>query len=294
MKNRILERVKRLEGLRDGHFHYDELVKRAEYIEGELASYGFTVRRDEFPFHGRLHWNIIASPPGEEEAADGILIGAHYDAVIDSPGADDNASGVAVMLEIAGSLGPRKGVQFAAFTLEEPQAETVNFLIGSRHFVKKIRSLRKRYRAVFILESVGYISREPGSQLSPPMVKAPGVGDFIGLVGNKKAEGIMARFEEAAVRHVPGLKVVTHRALLRGFLIFETRFSDHAPFWDAGYPAVMITDTAMFRNPNYHSTHDTAETLSPDFMAQVAAALVHTVERLLSPGNGMEARTRRP
>jgi Zn-dependent M28 family amino/carboxypeptidase len=273
--------VRRLEGPRDGHFHYDELVKRAEYIEGEFASYGFRVRRDEFEFRGRLHWNIIASSPGEDEGADLILTGAHYDAVVDSPGADDNASGVAVTLEAARTLGPRKGLQFAAFTLEEPQAETVKFLIGSGHFVKRMKSLGQGYRAVFILESVGYISHEPGSQLSPPMVKAPGVGDFIGVVGNKKAEDIMSRFEEAALTHAPGLKVVTHRALLKGFLIFETRFSDHAPFWDAGYPAVMITDTAMFRNPNYHSGHDTADTLSPDFMAQVAAALIHTVEGLL-------------
>lgn len=281
VKNRILEIVKKIEGVRDGHFHYTELVKRAEYIEGEFAAYGFRVERDEFPFQGRLHWNIIATPAGAEESEERILIGAHYDAVMDSPGADDNASGVAVMLEAARSLGPRKGLQFAAFTLEEPQAETVSFLIGSRHFAKRMKSLGQRYRAVFILESVGYISHEPESQLLPPFVKAPKVGDFIGVVGNKKAEDIMARFKDAALAHVPGLRVVAHRTLLRGFLVVEARFSDHAPFWDAGYPAVMITDTAMFRNPNYHSRHDTSETLSPDFMAQVAAALIHTVEVLL-------------
>lgn len=284
MKDRILEHVRRLEGLRDGHFHYDDLVKRAEYIEREFASYGMKVERDEFLFHGRSHWNVIASPPETERGGDLILIGAHYDAVPDSPGADDNASGVAVMLEASRRLGLRKGLQFAAFTLEEPQAESVSFLIGSGHFVKGMKSLGQRYRAVFILESVGYISREPGSQLSPPMINAPGVGDFIGVVGNKKAEGIMAGFEEAALRHVPELKVVTHRALLKGFLTLETRFSDHAPFWDAGYPALMITDTAMFRNPNYHSRCDTSDTLSPDFMAQVAATLIHTVEELLEPG----------
>lgn len=285
MKTRIHDTVKKLEGLRDGHFHYDELVKRAEYIEGEFRSYGFSVGRDEFRFQGRPHWNIIALPPEEEESGERILIGAHYDAVMDSPGADDNASGVAVMLEAARSLGPRKGLQFAAFTLEEPQAETVGFLVGSRHFVKRMKALGQKYRMVFILESVGYISHEPESQLLPPLVKAPRVGDFIGVVGNKKAEDTMTRFEEAASAHVPGLKVVTHRSLLRGFLVLETRFSDHAPFWDAGYPAMMITDTAMFRNPNYHSPHDTSDTLSPDFMGQVAEALIHTIEGLLRSGS---------
>ncbi len=287
MKDRILEHVRRLEGLRDGHFHYDELVKRAEYIEGEFASCGLKVERDEFLFHGRSHWNVIASPPGAKEGAEGILIGAHYDAVVGSPGADDNASGVAVMLEAARRLGPRKGLQYAAFTLEEPQVESVSFLIGSGHFAKRAKSLGRKYRAVFVLESVGYISHEPGSQLSPPMIKAPGVGDFIGVVGNGKAGEIMALFEEAASRYVPELKVVTHKVLLKGLLVFETRFSDHAPFWDAGYPAIMITDTAMFRNPNYHTGYDRTDTLSPDFMTGVAEALIHTVEQLTQPGGNV-------
>ncbi len=284
MKEEILEHVRKLEGLRDGRFHYDELVKRAEYIEGELASYGLSVERDEFLFRGRPYCNIIASTPEKERVGDLVLIGAHYDAVMGSPGADDNASGVAVMLEVARRLGLRSELQYAAFTLEEPQPGSLSFLVGSKHFVKKMKSAGQGYRAVFILESVGFISHEPEGQLLPPIVKAPRVGDFIGVVGNKRARDIMRRFEEAAAAHVPELKVVIHRALLKGFLILETRFSDHAPFWDAGYPAVMITDTAMFRNPNYHSSSDTSETLSPDFMAQVAEALIHTVEGLPEPG----------
>jgi Zn-dependent M28 family amino/carboxypeptidase len=282
MKTRIHNSVRKLEGLRDGFFHYEELVKRAEYIEGEFRSCGFNVERDELRFQGRPYWNIIALPAGAEEGGERVLIGAHYDAVAGSPGADDNASGVAVMLEAARSLGPVKGLEFAAFTLEEPQAETVGFLVGSRHFVKRMKSAGQEYRIVFILESVGYVSHEPESQLLPPLVRAPRVGDFIGVVGNRKAEDMMRRFEEAASIHVPGLKVVTHRSLLRGFLVLETRFSDHAPFWDAGYPAMMITDTAMFRNPNYHTPHDTSDTLSPDFMGHVAEALIHTVGGLLS------------
>ncbi len=281
MKNRILESVKKIEGLRDGRAHYDELLKRAEYIEKEFASRGFLIERDEVRFKGKLYRNIVATRSGLKDKEDWLLIGAHYDAVIDSPGADDNASGVAVMLEVARALGPRKGLKCAAFTLEEPQADTIDFLIGSRHFVKEMESAGQRYRGVFILESVGYISRAPESQLLPPFVKAPRVGDFIGVVGNKKAEDLMARFKEAAFLRVPELKVVTHRAPLRGYLVLETRFSDHAPFWDAGYPAVMITDTAMFRNPNYHTPYDTSDTLSPEFMAHVAEALILTADDLL-------------
>ncbi len=281
MKDRIFATVKKLEGLRDGHYQYDELIKRAEFIEREFASCGFTVERDEFRLNGKLHWNVIASPSGTKDPGEWVLVGAHYDAVMESPGADDNASGVAVMLETARVVGPRGRAKYVAFTLEEPQADTVSFLVGSRHFVKRMKSLGHRYRAVFILESVGYVSHEPDSQLLPPFVKAPRVGDFIGVVGNRKAEGIMEEFKGEAAKHVPDLKVVTYRSPMRGFLLLETRFSDHAPFWDAGYPAVMITDTAMFRNPNYHTPNDTAESLSADFMAQVAEALIHTVNGIV-------------
>jgi aminopeptidase YwaD len=282
MKERILERVRRLEGLRDGHYAYQALLERAEYIEGEFRSCGLSVERDEFWYQGKLHWNIIATPSGRKDGNRWMMIGAHYDAVMESPGADDNASGVAVMLEAARALGPREGLQFVAFTLEEPQVDSVNFLIGSKHFVKRMRSARQKYQAVFILESVGYISHSPDSQMLPPFIKAPGVGDFIGLVGNRKAGGIMDAFQTAASKHVPRLKVVTHRVLMRGLFLIHTRFSDHAPFWDAGYPAVMITDTAMFRNPNYHTPYDTSDTLSPDFMADIAEALIYTVRNLFA------------
>lgn len=281
VESRVINTIRRIEGLRDGHYHYEDLLKRADFIERQFASYGFRVDRDELWFRGRLHWNIIATLAGSSEETETILIGAHYDAVIGSPGADDNASGIAVMLEIAQSIGPRKGLVFVAFTLEEPQAETVDFLIGSKHFVKKIKATGQRYSAVFVLESVGYSRSEPGTQLLPPFVKAPSTGDFIGVVGNKKATSLLSQFEGAAARCVPELKVATYAAPMRGYLAIETRFSDHSPFWDAGYPAVMITDTAMFRNPNYHTSSDTSDTLSPRFMVQVTRALTCTVEELL-------------
>jgi Zn-dependent M28 family amino/carboxypeptidase len=283
MRERILKTVKEIEGLRDGHYHYEVLTKKAEYIESEFLSSGFKVQRDEFWFHGKLHWNIIALPSESEDKRECVIIGANYDAVMESPGADDNASGVAVMLEAARLLGPKTGLECVAFSLEEPQADSLDFLIGSKHFVKRMRAEGRRYKAAFILESVGYVSHAPESQLLPPFVPAPTVGDFIGVVGNKKAGTILETFKETAARHTPLLKVVTHRAPMRGFLVPETRFSDHAPFWDAGYPALMITDTAMFRNPYYHTPYDTSDTLSPDFMSQVAEALIHTVGHLLEP-----------
>ena len=284
MKEEILATVKKLEGLRDGCYHYEELEERADFIEETFASAGFKVERDEFDFSGRRYRNIIATASGMEIGGEWTLVGAHYDAVTGSPGADDNGSGVGVMIEVARNLGPREGLKFVAFTIEEPQPGAVNFLVGSRHFARKMKCMGQRYRGVFILESVGYISRRPNSQFLPPLVKAPKVGDFIGVVANKGSKVIMDLFRKSAAKYVPELKVVTYVAPLNGYLLPQTRFSDHAPFWDEGYPAVMLTDTAMFRNPNYHTEFDRSETLSADFMAQVAEALMHAVADLQVKG----------
>jgi Zn-dependent M28 family amino/carboxypeptidase len=277
----LFDYVRNIEGLRDGFYQYDALMERASFIENEFSAYGYAVEKDELTFHDRTYWNIIASQPSSHKQGEQILIGAHYDAVMGSPGADDNASGVAVMLETAKALRNISNLQFIAFTLEEPQPHCLNFLIGSKHFVKKAKDNNVRYKAVFILESVGYVSDRPGSQIIPPFIKAPSVGNFIGLVGNRKSQRHMKLFADVATRSVPDLKVVTYIPPMRGFIMPETRFSDHAPFWDHGYPAVMITDTAMFRNPNYHTAADTSETLSPDFMMHVAEALIQTIREVV-------------
>ncbi|HHN65114.1 MAG TPA: M28 family peptidase [Nitrospirae bacterium] len=281
MKDRILHTIKQIEGYRDGVEFYENLCKTAEFIKEEFKTLGFTVQTDDFELKGRKYSNIIATKDGVSHGKDWILIGAHYDAVHGSPGADDNASGVAVMLEVARALGPKPSLMFVAFTLEEPQLNTVEFLIGSKHFVKEMTGRGLGFRIALILESVGYISHRPDSQILPPFVKAPRVGDFIGLVGNKKAIAVMEKFKDTASRYVPGLKVVTYKAPLKGYLLPETRFSDHAPFWDAGFPAIMITDTAMFRYPYYHTEYDRAEHLSPDFMEQIAMALIKIIEELI-------------
>lgn len=281
LESRLIKTIRILEGPRDGVYHYDALNERAKYIEKCFRSLGFDVSQDEFFFNQKPYKNLIALSNNIESGNEWVLVTAHYDAVVGSPGADDNASGVAVMLEAARELGKRKGLKFAAFTLEEPQATGASFLYGSKNFVKRMKSLGARYKAVINLESVGYTSNESGSQTAPPFVKAPNVGNFIAVVGNKKSAWLMERFEEVAKRYVPELKVFKHKAIMNGYFLPQTRFSDHAPFWDAGYPAIMLTDTAMLRNPHYHTMYDTSDKLSPQFMAWITKALVHTVEGML-------------
>jgi Zn-dependent M28 family amino/carboxypeptidase len=214
--------------------------------------------------------NVCFGSP--EEAR--ILIGAHFDSVPDTPGADDNASAVAVMLAAAKALGLRRDVMYVAFNAEECD------LAGSREFVKEMAGRMKKLEQVHILEMVGYRDRRPNSQKNPlPMLETPTTGDFLGVVANKSnlVEKIV---EAAACISVPvvGLTVPEGLPLAAiGQISSHLLRSDHAPFWEIGVPAVMWTDTSEFRNPHYHQPSDTPDTLDYEFMAEVAKLLVEVV-----------------
>jgi Zn-dependent M28 family amino/carboxypeptidase len=283
--DRLREFVKKTEGLRHGWENYNSLEEKANYIENTFRSFNLSVDNQEVSFNGRDYRNITATKEGFDNENDWILLGAHYDAASGSPGADDNASGVAVLLEAANIIGKlklNKNVQFSAFTLEEPQPQTIHFLIGSDLFAKDSKRLKRSYKAVFILESVGYTDNEEGSQVTPPFVRSPvpKKGNFLGVIANRKSQSIMEAFCSISDQYVPELSVVTYKVPFNGRIIPETRFSDHASFWDQGYPALMLTDTAMFRNPHYHTSHDRYETLDFDFMLNVTKAVVSVILRL--------------
>ncbi len=284
---RLKNYVKSVEGLRHGWENYDALEEKAGFIEETLRSFNLKVENQNVPFHGRTYRNIIATTEDVDKEKDWILLGAHYDAAWGSPGADDNASGVAVLLEAANILSKQKlnrTIQFVAFTLEEPQPQTINFLIGSDHFAHEAKKQRKRYMAVFILESVGYTDDAEGSQFVPMFVRipVPKKGNFLGVIANRKSKAIMNAFHGTVSEYVPELIVVPYMVPLSGRIIPETRFSDHASFWNCGYPALMLTDTAMFRNPHYHTYHDKNETLDFSFIVNVTKAVVSVILKLSS------------
>jgi len=270
--------VKILSIPRHGWYNYNELCRTAKFIEKIFNEYGYITEVDEFLYQKRAYRNIIATKKGIESSKNWLLIGAHYDSAIDSPGADDNASSVSVMLELARILRDTPisdQIKFVAFTLEEPQPFSINFLIGSEHFVKKMKKLGYKYE-VIVLESVGYYSDKPSSQHLPAFVKGPDTGNFIGVVGNKKSKSLIEVFDKAKY-HIPSLNVITYTAPLNGWLAIETRFSDHASFWNEGFKAVMVTDTAMFRNPYYHTKEDTPDKLNYKFMKEVAQLIIATI-----------------
>jgi hypothetical protein len=208
-----------------------------------------------------------------------ILIGAHFDSVPNTPGADDNASAVAVMLAVAKALGCRKDVMYVAFNGEECD------LAGSREFVKEMAGELKVLEQVHVLEMVGYRDRRPNSQQNPlPMIQAPTTADFLGVVANKS--NLVDQIIEAAgsisvpvvgLAIPPGLPLDAIRQLSPHLLR-----SDHAPFWEKNIPAVMWTDTSEFRNPNYHQPTDTPETLDYEFMAEVGKLLMMVVGQVVS------------
>jgi len=270
--------VKAIEGLRHGWENFDALEKKANFIEDTFRSFGCTVENQKVPFHGRSYRNIIATMQGNKQEKEWLLLGAHYDAAWGSPGADDNASGVAVLLEAARILSRiklKRTIQFVAFTLEEPQPQTVHFLIGSDYFAKDAKKTGKRYHAVFILESVGYTDTIDRSQIVPVFVriKVPKTANFLGIIGNSRSKNSMRSFLTFARKHVPDLLLTPYKVPFSGYFIPETRFSDHASFWKCGYPSLMLTDTAMFRNPHYHTPHDRFETLDFTFMLNVTKAV---------------------
>ena len=244
------------------------------FIEKELETYGLIVESDYFSYRGRNFRNIVGrlSP---HRARSLVILGAHFDSVQGTPGADDNASGVAVLLEAARLLArARVGSQvlFCAFNLEELN------MIGSGYFAKKLKSAGAKVAAMISLEMVGYTDSRPGSQKYPLGLKAfyPDRGNFIGVIGNWRSASLLRRFARQ-MRQVRGLPVETLSVPGNGGLIPAVRLSDHSSFWDAGYPALLVTDTSFFRNPHYHGSTDTLETLNFDFMAKVCEGVIGAV-----------------
>ena len=245
---------------------------------------GLPVERRSFEFRGQPFHNVVALKAGRVPDAPRVLVGAHFDSVRHSPGADDNASGVAGLLETARMLsgaGLDAAVEFVGFNLEEMQ--TYTYRVGSRRYAASARQAGVRYAGALVLEMLGYVSRQPGSQYVPSLLfwkRVPRTGTFIAATGDRRSRSLLRAFASSARAAAPGLDVVTFRSPFRGWLVPHTRLSDNASFWDEGYPALMITDTAFLRNPHYHRASDTSLTLDYEFMARVVDAVAETVREV--------------
>jgi Peptidase family M28 len=252
----------------------DSLVRAAKYIRSVFEEAGLPVRQQDYQYYDQRVTNVLATHSTATGASAYYVIGAHYDTVPGTPGADDNASAVAVMLELARRLSRERlkaPVLFAAFTLEEPPAYLTGHQ-GSRIFVRSCRTSGDRVLGAIILEIVGFTAAH---QHYPYLARWPGYpaeGTFIGIIANWRSWRV-GRAVLRGFRKNSGLPVESLFLPFNGRLLPETRLSDHASFWDAGLPALMITDTAFFRNPNYHLPSDTIDTLDFTFMAKLVKSL---------------------
>lgn len=285
---KLLKHVRALEGERHPYFSPKRLQAAQDYALRHWRALGFECVLDGFSYMGERFVNLIARPqpfpPGPR-----LIIGAHLDTVPGTPGADDNASGVAVLLEasrLIASLPSPGAVEFVAFNLEELA------MVGSAHYADGLRRAKTPVLGMMSLEMVGFTETQELQQY-PWFLRGryPAQGTYLGLAANGRSRELL-KTVAAAMRTVPGLPVETLVVPANGWGFPESRLSDHAPFWDRGYPALLLTDTAFLRNPHYHQPSDTVETLDLDFLTKVCQGVVATMEVLTMRVKGADSLTR--
>ena len=258
------------------------LERAAVMIEGAFREDGYVVTRLPYASDGATVANLEAVLAGGSLAREVVVIGAHYDSAAGAPGADDNASGVAAMLAIARALSankyaPARTVRFVAFVNEEPPFFW-NEGMGSLVYAKACKARGDAIVGMLSLETLGYYRDEPGTQKYPPVVSwfYPDRGDFVGFVGNLGSRGLV---RDAIGTFRSAVAFPSEGTALPSF-VTGVGWSDQWSFWQVGYPAVMVTDTAPFRNPNYHRSSDTPDTLDYGRLARVTEGLVAVVKKL--------------
>jgi Zn-dependent M28 family amino/carboxypeptidase len=256
----------------------------ATYIEREFQQLGDSVDREWYDAGGREVSNIVVSRRGTRKPHEIIVLGAHYDTVSTTPGADDNASAVAVLIESARLLHGknfRRTIRFVGFACEEPPHFHTGTM-GSQQHARRCRERNENILGMLCLEMVGYFTTAENSQRVPEAIPRllrwifPRRGDFLAAVGNLRSVRLLWKFRRGFKRAspMPLFSIALPEA------IHEIRLSDNSSFWDQGYPALMLTDTSFLRNPHYHEPTDTPDTLDFDRMAQVTLGVVGAMERL--------------
>jgi Zn-dependent M28 family amino/carboxypeptidase len=256
----------------------------ATFVERELAAAGCATAKQPYYIGQHEVANIVAELPGNRRRHQIVVVGAHYDTVSYTPGADDNASAVAVLIEVARLLRPLhpvRTVRFVSFACEEPPYFRTGDM-GSQVYARQCRTTGEHIHGMLCLEMLGYYTTEPRSQQIPPGIPRvlhrflPHRGDFLAAVGNLRSWRLLWQFRRGFKRAVrfPLWTLALPES------IEEIRLSDNSSFWDQSYPALMLTDTSFLRNPHYHSMSDTPDTLDYERMAQVTLGIAGATARL--------------
>lgn len=260
--------------------HPEALDETAKWIQSEFAATGLTLGHQIYTVDGHACRNLEVEIPGKTKPAEIVLVGAHYDSMIGTPGANDNGTGIAAMLALLRRFAghpQNKTLRFVAFVNEEPpyfQTEKM----GSAVYARRCREKKEKITAMLALETIGYYNDAPNSQHYPrPFgLLYPSEGNFIGFVGDKASaelvRQVIGTFRQAE-------KFPSEGAALPEF-VPGVGFSDHWSFNQQGYLAVMVTDTAMFRYPEYHEADDTIDKIDFDRTARVVRGLEKVIEEL--------------
>jgi len=260
------------------------LAAAAALVADVWRDQGWEVGAQTYELRGVVCANLEVARRGVTRPDEIVLVGAHYDSVLGSPGADDNASGVAALFEISRALAlapePARTVRFVAFVNEEPPFFFTQAM-GSHVYARAARARGDDIRAMLALESLGCYADAPRSQRYPPLLGwfYPDRGDFLAFVSNRRSRRLLRR-TVALFRERSDFPVV-HAAMPA--LLPGVAWSDHLSFWRQGYPALMVTDTASYRYPHYHSSDDTPDRLDYAALARVADGLARTVAALAAP-----------
>jgi Zn-dependent M28 family amino/carboxypeptidase len=252
---------------------YTNLCAAADFIQLSFEQAGYEVKRQSYEVGGRTCYNIEVEISGNVKANEIVIVGAHYDTVFDCPGANDNASGVAALLALARVFSGKeisRSLRFVAFVNEEPPFFQSG-MMGSMVYAKRCRERCEKIVAMLSLETIGYYSEQPNSQHYPFPVGFfyPSTGSFIAFVGNISSRGLVRKVVES-FRHQ--VQFPSEGGAWPG-IITGVGWSDHWSFWQVGYPAIMITDTALFRYPYYHSAQDTTDRIRYDHLTRVVDGL---------------------
>ena len=251
------------------------LGKTADYIESALTAHGYAVGRQTYSCYGKSVSNLIAEKTGTDQGI--VILGAHYDTVPGTPGADDNASAVAGLLELARlfkETSTQKNLFFVAFVNEEPPCFG-SYHMGSMVYAKHLKEKGICVDVMISLEMIGYFRKESIQTYPLPGMGFlyPKTGDFIGVVGNFHSHRYVSFFRKGIKRH----SSIDTRSLTAPEFFGGINLSDNYSFWRHGYRAIMVTDTSFFRNRNYHQEEDKIDTLDFESMAEVVKGLYYTL-----------------
>ncbi len=282
IQDRLVHHVKTLAGSigERNVWHPKELEAARSFIHKTFEDLGYTVRTQSLESHGQMVQNLEIEIGGNKSPNEIIIVGAHYDSITGTPGANDNASGVAALLELArlmaGNTYPRT-IRLVAFVNEEPPFFYSDEM-GSKQYADRSKRQGEQIVAMLALETIGYYTNTPGSQQYPFPFSFfyPNTGNFIGFVGNLSSQ----RLVRQAIAEFRSTTAFPSEGLAAPGWMMGVHWSDHWSFWQNDYQAIMITDTALFRYQHYHAVTDTPDKLDYESLARVTRGLFDVINGL--------------